>query len=111
MPEVVTFITSQGRMKYVRPLYRALRSSINGKDTAINTFKKYKNVYHPIARKMIEADLKKADDQNNNSSKESSQSKVSSSLSSSKIFSYTTGIIFLAAVSLTATILIKNSRR
>ena len=97
-------------MKYVRPLYRALRSSINGKDTAINTFKKYKNVYHPIARKMIEGDLKKADDQNNNSSKESSQSKVSS-LSSSKIFSYTTGIIILAAVSLTATILIKNSRR
>ena len=44
VPDVVAFITSQGRMKYVRPLYRALMQSKGGKEVAINTFMKYKEM-------------------------------------------------------------------
>jgi Leukotriene A4 hydrolase, C-terminal len=44
VPEVVAFVTSQGRMKYVRPLYRALIQSKNGKQAAIDTFQKFKNM-------------------------------------------------------------------
>ena len=57
LPVVVRFITSQGRMKFVRPLYRALFHSDMGKDTAVSTFLENKDFYHPIAAKMIAADL------------------------------------------------------
>lgn len=43
VPFVVDFITTQGRMKFVRPLYRALRASVIGKQLAIDTFEKYKD--------------------------------------------------------------------
>lgn len=56
-PDVVEFITSQGRMKYVRPLYRALSVAPNGNDLAKSTFRKFQSFYHPIAAKMIEKDL------------------------------------------------------
>lgn len=52
------FITSQGRMKYVRPLYRALYNSKVGRDKGIECFKKNRNFYHSICAKMIEKDLK-----------------------------------------------------
>ena len=40
---VVEFITAQGRMKYVRPLYRALNgcSAVNGSQIAKSTFLKH----------------------------------------------------------------------
>lgn len=60
IPIVVRFITSQGRMKYVRPLYRSLYHSKIGKDIAIDTFLQHKDTYHPIAAKMIAIDLKVA---------------------------------------------------
>ena len=62
IPVVVRFITSQGRMKYVRPLYRRLYRSKIGKDIAIDTFLQHKDIYHPIATKMIAMDLKVAID-------------------------------------------------
>lgn len=65
VPQVVAFITSQGRMKFARPLYRALRGSTVGKQDAIDTFEKFQNMYHPIARKMVAADLKRAADVEN----------------------------------------------
>ncbi len=43
VPNVVDFITSQGRMKFVRPLYRALRASTVGRMTAVQTFEENKN--------------------------------------------------------------------
>ena len=43
LPRVVEFISSQGRMKYVRPLYRLLRGSTMGKQIAIDTFEKKKD--------------------------------------------------------------------
>ena len=45
LPQVVEFITSQGRMKFVRPLYRLLRASDMGKQIAIDTFEAKQNMY------------------------------------------------------------------
>ena len=60
LPIVVRFITSQGRMKYIRPLYKSLYRSNMGKDAAVVTFLQNKDIYHPIAAKMIAIDLKVA---------------------------------------------------
>jgi leukotriene-A4 hydrolase len=57
LPVVVRFITTQGRMKFVRPLYKALYRSAMGKDLAVSTFLQHKDFYHPIATKMIATDL------------------------------------------------------
>ena len=43
LPRVVEFISSQGRMKYVRPLYRLLRGSTMGRQIAIETFEAKKD--------------------------------------------------------------------
>ncbi|KAJ3409863.1 hypothetical protein HDU80_008933 [Chytriomyces hyalinus] len=57
-PEVVDLITTMGRMKYVRPLYRALRKcSPAGEKLARETFSKHKGFYHPICTAMVEKDL------------------------------------------------------
>jgi len=53
----IHFITSQGRMKYTRPLYRELHNSTIGQDIAIPTFLNNRNFYHKIAAKMIAQDL------------------------------------------------------
>ena len=57
LPVVVRFITTQGRMKFVRPLYRSLFQSAMGKDLAVSTFIENRDFYHPIAAKMIATDL------------------------------------------------------
>lgn len=44
-----------GRMKFVRPLYRALMKM--DYDLALETFEKYKDFYHPICRGMVAKDL------------------------------------------------------
>eukprot|EP00123_Amoebidium_parasiticum_P017081 comp23704_c0_seq1/m.40741 comp23704_c0_seq1/g.40741 ORF comp23704_c0_seq1/g.40741 comp23704_c0_seq1/m.40741 type:complete len:622 (-) comp23704_c0_seq1:650-2515(-) len=60
-PHVVAFVTSQGRMKYVRPLYRALYGAgIKGRQLAVETFQKFQGMYHPIAQAMVAKDLKLA---------------------------------------------------
>ncbi|KAI9345247.1 hypothetical protein BDR26DRAFT_856601 [Obelidium mucronatum] len=57
-PEVVDFVTTMGRMKYVRPLYRALKKcSTAGEKLARETFLKHKGFYHPICAQMVERDL------------------------------------------------------
>ena len=58
LPVVIRFITTQGRMKFVRPLYRALHKSKMGRQLAIDTFLSNAAFYHPIAAKMIASDLK-----------------------------------------------------
>ncbi len=45
-----------GRMKFVRPLFRAL-NKVN-RDLALETFVKNRDFYHPICRGMVEKDLK-----------------------------------------------------
>ena len=57
LPVAVKFITTQGRMKFVRPLYRALYKSKMGKSLAVETFLENKDFYHPIGVKMIAIDL------------------------------------------------------
>ena len=39
----VSFVSSQGRMKFIRPLYRALFGSMVGRKVATDTFDKYKH--------------------------------------------------------------------
>jgi len=58
LPVVIRFITTQGRMKFVRPLYRALYHSKIGKELAVTTFFKHKDFYHPICAKMVISDFK-----------------------------------------------------
>ncbi|KAM3459747.1 hypothetical protein NHJ6243_006580 [Beauveria neobassiana] len=45
-----------GRMKFVRPLFRALNEA--DRDLALKTFAKNRDFYHPICRGMVEKDLK-----------------------------------------------------
>eukprot|EP00890_Picochlorum_soloecismus_P005680 jgi/Picsp_1/6112/NSC_03466-R1_leukotriene a-4 hydrolase len=53
------FLSSQGRMKYLKPLYRALsRSPIPGaKEIALNLFNENKVNYHPIAISMCQNEV------------------------------------------------------
>ena len=51
---------SQGRMKFVRPLYRAMATSPRlegGRERALACFERNKDKYHPICAKMAAADL------------------------------------------------------
>eukprot|EP00592_Proboscia_alata_P015798 CAMPEP_0194394050 /NCGR_PEP_ID=MMETSP0174-20130528/123639_1 /TAXON_ID=216777 /ORGANISM="Proboscia alata, Strain PI-D3" /LENGTH=760 /DNA_ID=CAMNT_0039189805 /DNA_START=47 /DNA_END=2329 /DNA_ORIENTATION=+ len=57
LPVVVHFITTQGRMKYIRPLYQDLFTCGYGV-LAVKTFVSKKDFYHPIAAKMLAVDLK-----------------------------------------------------
>lgn len=58
LPVVLKFITTQGRMKFVRPCYRALYASKFGRAAALKTFKENRGFYHAIAAKMVAADMK-----------------------------------------------------
>jgi leukotriene-A4 hydrolase len=46
LPQVIEFISSQGRMKYVRPLYRLLRAmpAGSGAQLAVDTFEQHKDL-------------------------------------------------------------------
>jgi len=56
--EVVKFLTEQGRMKFVRPLYRDLnKQGEAGAKLAKETFAKHRNTYHAIAAKLVAKDL------------------------------------------------------
>lgn len=56
-PEIVQFITIQGRMKFIRPLYKELYAREESKDLAIKTFEKHRDFYHPIAATQVAKDL------------------------------------------------------
>lgn len=57
-PHVVQFLLEQGRMKFVRPLYRELYNCDgDGKKLAMDTFIANKGIYHGIASTMIAKDL------------------------------------------------------
>jgi leukotriene-A4 hydrolase len=59
LPAVRTFLTEQGRMKYLRPLYRQLRRSRVPalRTAAADIFAQARAGYHPIAAKMVAQDL------------------------------------------------------
>jgi hypothetical protein len=48
-PNVVSFLKEQGRMKFVRPLFRDLfRAEGVAKQIALDTFSQHREAYHPI---------------------------------------------------------------
>eukprot|EP00211_Chloroparvula_japonica_P004317 CAMPEP_0119122758 /NCGR_PEP_ID=MMETSP1310-20130426/2924_1 /TAXON_ID=464262 /ORGANISM="Genus nov. species nov., Strain RCC2339" /LENGTH=627 /DNA_ID=CAMNT_0007112469 /DNA_START=46 /DNA_END=1929 /DNA_ORIENTATION=+ len=53
--DVIAILGSQGRMKFLRPLYRELFQV--DKDLALSTFVAHNSKYHNIARKMVGVDL------------------------------------------------------
>lgn len=56
--KVIKFLTSAGRMKFVRPLYRSLNAcGEEGRALAVDTFKNHRSFYHPIAANMVAKDL------------------------------------------------------
>jgi len=61
LPCVETFIKEQGRMKFIRPLYRELYRSKFGKTNAMKWFAEWRSNYHPIAQKMVAKDLELSD--------------------------------------------------
>ena len=58
VPHVVTFLKEQGRMKFVRPLYRDLFAWPAQSGVATSTFLARESNYHPICAKMLKQDLK-----------------------------------------------------
>ncbi|CAM9572360.1 unnamed protein product [Ascophyllum nodosum] len=57
VPRVLDFVTSMGRMKFTRPLYRELFALDETRSAAIETFKQRASFYHPICRFMVAKDL------------------------------------------------------
>jgi len=55
--QTVNFLREQGRMKFVRPLYRQMFKNSATKDLAVQTFEENRSSYHSIAAKMIAEDL------------------------------------------------------
>ncbi len=49
-----TFLGSMGRMKFLKPLYKALYNNKNTKDQARTIFTKHAESYHPIAKAGLE---------------------------------------------------------
>jgi leukotriene-A4 hydrolase len=55
---VIAFATSQGRMKFTRPLFRALfGAGEKGAALAVEAFKAHRNNFHNICSKMVARDL------------------------------------------------------
>ena len=59
-PTVRRVLTTQGRMKFTRPLYRSLYHSTMGKTLAVELFREHENFYHSICHKMVAKDLELA---------------------------------------------------
>lgn len=57
LPCALGMLSEQGRMKFVRPLYRSLFKSTMGHQAALDHFAKNKNSFHPITQKMVSIDL------------------------------------------------------
>lgn len=56
VPFVRAFLLAQGRMKYVRPLFRALNQS-GFSEAAREIFGAAREQYHPVCAKMVARDL------------------------------------------------------
>jgi len=57
LDNVSQFLSEQGRMKFLRPLYRALTKSKMGRDLALKLFEKNQDSYNKVAAKMVAKDL------------------------------------------------------
>ncbi|KAJ1668246.1 Leucyl aminopeptidase yscIV [Coemansia sp. RSA 1813] len=54
---VIDMLSTQGRMKFTRPLYRLLHTCPDGRELAEKTFLRLRQFYHPICARMVEKDL------------------------------------------------------
>ncbi|VDN97374.1 unnamed protein product [Rodentolepis nana] len=66
LPELdgaLEFLNSQGRMKFTRPLYRALMGWPSIRTQAINNFKANRPYMHPTTAKLVEKDIESAQSQ------------------------------------------------
>ncbi|KAF1330147.1 Leukotriene a-4 hydrolase/aminopeptidase, partial [Globisporangium splendens] len=59
LSQISAFLHEQGRMKYVRPLFRDLCTALGPTETS-KLFESSKSLYHPIAAKMIQRDITNA---------------------------------------------------
>ncbi len=96
LPAVVSFITSQGRMKYVRPLYRALAQSKMGRHVAVTAFVQHRDSYHPICAKMIALDMKVDEDNSDTTLKKSTTSDAVVSGIQKHYWRLTVGVVILS---------------
>ncbi|KAJ0406704.1 hypothetical protein P43SY_004529 [Pythium insidiosum] len=80
---IARFLGEQGRMKYVRPLFRDLIKH-SGKDHAQEVFSKTHTLYHPICAKMVHRDIEEAHKAAEAKKKEAAQAKALSSPKKSK---------------------------
>ncbi|XP_077991660.1 leukotriene A-4 hydrolase-like [Glandiceps talaboti] len=58
IPLALDFVTEQGRMKFVRPIYRDLYALDKAKDQAVERFKQNRNQMNIICSTMVAKDLK-----------------------------------------------------
>jgi hypothetical protein len=59
MDSILAFLTGQGRMKYVRPIFRELLKTTFGRPLALKVYAEYGLNYHPICYKMLGVDIEK----------------------------------------------------
>jgi len=57
-PRLEEFLTSVGRQKFIKPLYKELASTPEGKERAVAIYRKARPAYHPIAVAAIDEILK-----------------------------------------------------
>jgi hypothetical protein len=57
-PRLEEFLTSQGRRKFLKPLYEALLTTPEGKERARRIYAKARPTYHPLAAATVDALLK-----------------------------------------------------
>jgi aminopeptidase N len=58
LPRIEEVLGQVGRMKYLKPLYRALSGRPETRGTAERCFASFKDRYHPIARQVVESVLR-----------------------------------------------------
>jgi len=58
LPRIEELLAQTGRMKYLRPLYRALAGRADTKPLAQSLFAKLQGQYHPIAQQVVRSVLK-----------------------------------------------------
>ncbi|KAM8973971.1 leukotriene A-4 hydrolase [Pelodytes ibericus] len=57
IPLALKMATEQGRMKFTRPLYRALYNFDKARDLAVSTFMKNRSSMHPVTELLVAKDL------------------------------------------------------
>jgi len=57
LPSVERVLAQVGRMKYLRPIYTVLTKNAGTRQLAVQFFERFRSIYHPIARHVVESVL------------------------------------------------------